>query len=266
MFPRRSAIAVVEVYGTIGLTLRVPTVLRLLDTVERTPRFRALVLDIDSPGGTVPGSEQVFLKARRIASTRPVVAFIRNVGASGGYYIACGANRIVALPTALTGSIGVLSVHASARGLLSRLGLHLHIYKAGRHKDMTGIWHEPSPEEQEKYQALVSEIYENFVGVVVEARKMERDRVRQLATGEVFTGARARELGLVDELGDFDRALDLASELGRVARRPVWVRPRERLIRRLLGRYVGPTVADVLSFAGSGPLYLAPGMIDLRTP
>ena len=170
---------------------------------------------------------------------------------------------MVTLPSALVGSIGVIYLRPVLEQLLERVGVGFSVYKGGALKDMGGFWRSTTPEENEKFQALIGEIYENFVNVVGQGRKMEVDQVRGLATGEVFTGRRAHELGLVDELGDFDRALELAAELGKTRPRPVWVRPRRPLLGRLFGAQASWGLAEGLGaelqrLLTGGPYYLAP--------
>jgi protease-4 len=172
----------------------------------------------------------------KVASQKPVVAYVRGIGASGGYYLCCAASKVVALPTALVGSVGVIYVRPILEQLLSKMGVELSVFKGGRLKDMSGFWRSPTDEESEKFQGLITEMYDTFVSVVAQGRSIKDDQVRELATGEVYTARRGRELGLVDELGDFDRALELAGELGGIRPRPRWIRPRRALSERLLGR------------------------------
>ena len=193
-----------------------------------------------------------------------MVAYISGTGASGAYYISCAAGKIIALPSTLVGSIGVIYLRPVLQQLLQKLGINFSVYREGHLKDMTGFWRSPTSEEEGKFKELIDEIYGNFVRAVASGRRMEEGRVRELATGEIFTGRGALERGLVDELGDFDRALDLAAELGKVRRTPIWVRPRRPFMERFVGRIGGPTVVErivsVLEPALAGGLYhLAPG-------
>ncbi len=243
-FPRPSGVGVVEISGVIGMGLRVPTYTRILDGIRTDRRFKAVVVEIDSPGGTASGSEALYNGLVRVAQEKPVVAYIRGMGASGAYYISSAANKIVALPSALVGSIGVIYLRPVLHQLLEKLGISYSVYKGGRLKDMTGFWRSPTSEEDGKFNELIQEIYGNFVGAVAEGRHMDEERVKELATGEIFTGRTAKERGLVDELGDFDTALRTAAELGKTRRRPIWVRPRQPWLERFVGRVGGPTVGE----------------------
>ena len=245
-FLGRSGVGVVELSGIIGGGVRVPVYSRILDRLRGDKRFKAVIVEIDSPGGTASGSELLYYSLVRVAREKPVVAYISGTGASGAYYIGCAASKIVALPSALVGSIGVLYLRPVLEQLLQKLGVSFSVYKGGRLKDMTGFWRAPTSEEEGKFKGLIDEIYDNFVHVVAAGRSLEEEAVRELATGEVFTGRSARERGLVDELGDFDTALDLAAELGNTRRRPRWVRPKRPFMERFVGRIGGPVVAPAL--------------------
>ena len=228
-------IAVVEVFGIIGGAVKSPSMDRILTRVREDPRIRALVLDIDSPGGGASASEYIYRSVLRVGQRMPVVASIRGTGASGAYMIGCGAQRIVASPGAIIGSIGVISVRPVLEQLLERVGVGVNVSKSGQFKDMGALWREATPEEQQKMQELIDDTYSNFVDIVAQARGMDQDAVRKLATGEVYLADRALELGLVDELGDLDHAIDIAAELSGAPRNPVFLRPHRGLRERLFG-------------------------------
>lgn len=231
--PLRSRIAVVELFGVIGSSIKSHSYERVLSHIEKEPRIRALVLDIDSPGGGVADSDYIYRAVGKIAAKKPVVASIRGVGASGSYMIACAAEKIVASPAAIIGSIGVMSVRPVLRELLQRVGVSVTVSKSGDYKDMGAFWRDATVEERDKMQGLIDEAYDGFVSKVAEARGLDDGRVRELATGEVFWAARARDMRLVDELGDLDRAIEIAAELANAPKRPVHMRPR-RSLRELL--------------------------------
>jgi len=228
-------IAVAELFGAIGSASKTAEYIRMLRGVEENNRIRALVVDIDSPGGAVGASENLYRAIGRIAAKKPAIAFVSGLGASGGYMAACGATKIVALPSAIVGSIGVISLRPTLYDLLEKLGVRMDVTKAGRLKDMSYPFREPTPEEREKDQALVNSFYERFVAMVAEARKLPPERVRELATGEIFTAEQAKEHGLVDDLGDLDDAIDTAKSMAKLAERKVtYVRPHRGLRDRLL--------------------------------
>ena len=234
LIPRRGGkVGVVELFGTIGGSVKSSDYDRIFSRLAEDKRFKAVVLDIDSPGGAVPASDYIYRSVKKIAARKPVVANVRGVAASGGYYIACGAHKIVAIPGGLVGSIGVLSVRPVVQELLARVGVHVNVNKSGALKDMGAPWREPTPEEDQKIQELIDDSYATFISIVSESRKMDADIVRSVATGEVYWATKALELGLVDELGDLDRAIDLAVELSGAKCRPVHLRPRRSFRQRL---------------------------------
>ena len=252
LLPRRSGIGVIEMRGVIGANLRASTYHRLLDRLERDSRVGSVVLDIDSPGGAVGASEDLYLKVKRLREKKPVVAFIRGTGASGAYLVACGASQIMALPSAIVGSIGVISMRPVAAALLERLGISVAVSKSGPLKDMGAFYRAPTDEEQGKMQGLIDELFQAFVEQVAESRKMEPEEARRHATGEVFTARRGRDLGLIDELGDFDAALDKAAELGQVPRRPMYVRPVRNFRQRMFGQFTAWAMEGLVEEMG-GP-------------
>ena len=233
---RRPAVAVVEIYGVIGTRVKDSVYSRLFESIARNKKYGALLLDIDSPGGSATGSDLLYHSLKRVAESKPVVAYVRGLGASGGYYLCCAANRVVALPTALIGSIGVIHVRPILEQLLGKVGVEFSVLKEGRLKDMSGFWRHPTDEESSKFQGLLTEMYDTFVNVVAEGRKLEQSQVRELATGELYTARQGHEVGLIDDLADFHRALGIAAELGNARPIPKWVRPRRSLSVRVFGR------------------------------
>ena len=237
LFPRRAGIRVVGIRGVIGASVQASVYHELLDRLERDPKAGAVVLDIDSPGGAVGASEDLYLKTKRLSKKKPVVAFIRGSGTSGAYLLACAATRIIALPSAIVGSIGVISMRPEASGLLDRLGVGFSVSKSGPLKDMGAFYRPPTDDERAKLQSLIDELFEAFLKEVAESRKMDLEEARRYATGEVFTARRAAETKLIDETGDFDKALDTAAELGKVPRRMKYLRPPRTFRQRMLGQF-----------------------------
>ncbi len=183
---------------------------RRVAQAEADPRVRALVLRVDSPGGTVAASQEVTTLLREVDV--PVVVSMGDLAASGGYYIATGADHIVAQAGTLTGSIGVIWSTLDVDELLDKIGVELDAVTAGEHKDMFqpgGM----TPERRELVQRMVDLMYDEFVAAVADGRDLPEARVRELATGELFTGRQALELGLVDELGGTREAVAAAERL-----------------------------------------------------
>ena len=244
---RRPEIALVEISGIIGGQMRPAEYAMLFRRLAEDPHIKAVILEIDSPGGSATASDYLYLALRRLAAKKPVIAFIRGVGASGGYFLACTAQRIIAIPSAIIGSIGVISVRPVLVDLLQRVGIDVSVSKSGPYKDMGAPYRTLTAEELEKEDALVARFFDRFVDVVAEARRMTPEEVRQRATGEVYIGTHAQELGLIDETGDFERALELAAELGNVPPRFMPVRPRRPLLQRLMSP-MGAALAQQLTY------------------
>ena len=243
-------VAVVELSGIIGPRLRARDATQLLRSVGQNPRYRAVVLDIDSPGGSVFASEDIYLAARRLAERRPLIAAIRGVGASGSYMVACAAERIVALPSAVVGSIGVVSARPMVEALLHKMGVEMLVAKTGLYKDMGSPFREATPEERAKEQALLDAIYTRFLEIVAAGRpRLSQERIRELATGEIYLGSRAKEVGLIDDVGTLDDAVDWAAERAGIPAKTVTLRPRRTLAQLVLGRAAGALVEAVQTAA-----------------
>ena len=236
------SVAVVEMEGAIGPRIKVAEYVKLFRHLEVSESVRAVVLDIDSPGGSAPGSNYLYLAVKSLTAKKPVIAFIRGIGASGAYMLACPATKIVAIPSAIIGSIGVISMRPMVYEALERIGVQMTVTKSDRLKDMGSMFREATEEERKKEQDLVDDLYDQFLEIVAEGRGMDKTRAKELATGEVFTARRCVDLGLVDELGDLERAIDLAAGLGNAPRRPVWLKPKKGL-REMLSTLVGTSIA-----------------------
>jgi protease-4 len=240
-------VAVLRLYGPIGGGARTTDWIELVRRVRESWRVPAVVLDIDSPGGSATASDDMFLALERLAAKKPLVAAIRGTGASGSYLAAMAARTVVAQPNAIVGSIGVISAGPRLPRLLDRLGVTVTENRAGRLKGMGAPWRDETDEERAKEQAIVDAFYAAFVGRVAKGRHMTDERVRELATGEVWLGEQAKELGLVDEIGDLERAIEIAAAAAGVPARSAPVRLRRPFFERLAGRFgasLGAAVAD----------------------
>jgi protease-4 len=186
-----------------------------LDLAAQDDHVKAVVLRINSPGGTVTASDQLYYELRRFKATRkiPIVAVFMDVGASGAYYVAMAADSVIAHPTSVVGSIGVVMLRMNVEGLLEKLGLETSAIKSGAMKDMGSPFRTMTDEEYHVFMGVIMDFYNRFVQVVGEGRPgLKRDRVRELADGRIYTAAQALKAGLVDELGYLDTALDRAKQ------------------------------------------------------
>jgi protease-4 len=213
----------------------------------------ALVLRINSPGGGVVASQEVYERIRELKETgTPVVVSMGAVAASGGYYIACPADSIIANPGTVTGSIGVLMSFTNLEGLFEKVGLDFEVVKSGEYKD-TGSWsREMTTEERELLQATVDDIHAQFVEAVAANRNLDRSAVEALSDGRIFSGRQALEAGLIDGLGTLDQAIAIAGRMAGIRGRPRIQQPvRYRrltladLLTGALGRFIEPGAASM---------------------
>jgi protease-4 len=234
-----------------------------LEKAEEDDRVKALVLRINSPGGTVTASDILYHEVSRFKARRkvPVVASILDVGASGGYYVALAADRIVAHPTTVTGSIGVLMLSVNAGGLLEKIGVSASYVTSGPLKDMGNPFRELRPEERALFQELIDRLYGRFVALVVRERGLPEARVREVADGRVYTAGQALSHGLVDSIGYLEDAIALARQLSGVpdARVVTYHRPRQYRATIYAGGETPapvPTAAGLARLVTSGPKFL----------
>jgi protease-4 len=189
-----------------------------LEQAADDPTVKAILLRIDSPGGSVTGSAQIYEAIRAIE--KPSIVSMASTAASGGYYISAPADYIMARPDTVTGSIGVIMTLFNADELLDEWGVDVINITSGPNKDLGTPWEEMTPEQQQILQDFVDEAYAEFVRIIVEGRNMDEATVRQLAEGRIYSGRQALANGLVDELGNFDAAVAKAAELGGISGEP----------------------------------------------
>ncbi|MBR9977638.1 MAG: signal peptide peptidase SppA [Bacteroidetes bacterium] len=225
-------------------------IIRQLRKYRKRGSVKAIVLRLNSPGGAVVPSHEIYEEVRRTRKHgKPVIASMGSVAASGAYYIACGADIIVANPGSVTGSIGVISEFPNIKQLLDKIGIGHSTITSGTFKDTGSPLRPMRPEERAYLQQTIDDIYTQFVDVVIRGRDMEADSVRQLADGRIFTGRQAMEHGLVDTLGTLYTAIRIAGNLGKIKGEPRVMRERER--ESLLDIFVGAHASRSLERLGS---------------
>jgi protease-4 len=207
----RKQIARIEITGAIGSATR-KRVLEALKTIEER-KFPALLLRIDSPGGTVGDSQEIYSALKRLREKIKIVASFGNISASGGVYIGVGAEHIVANPGTITGSIGVILRGNNLERLLEKIGVSFKVIKSGPYKDILSFDRELTAPEQTILQELIDVSYQQFVQTVAEGRNLAVETVKSFADGRIFTGQQALELGVVDRLGSEEDARCWAAEL-----------------------------------------------------
>jgi protease-4 len=265
--PGGAKVAVVEVEGVIGADsgrgLDTDGIVRVLGEYRDDPAVRAVVLRINSPGGVVAPTQEIFNAVRRLREAKkPVVASLGSVAASGGYYVAVAADRIYASPGTLTGSIGVVMQLANLEGLLKKVGVEYVVVKAGAYKDVGNIARAMTPEERRILQALLDDVYDQFVTAVAEGRGLDPQVVRGFAEGRIYSGRQAQGLKMVDDLGGLEEAIEAAAKMAGLPAKPRVIYPRRRFsLRGLLSNEMGlGPVSRVLPSLETlrTPLYLMP--------
>jgi len=205
-------IAIVRVEGVI---YKSKEIIEQLKKHISNPTVKAIVLRVDSPGGGVGPSQEIYELVREIAAKKEkkILVSMGSVAASGGYYIACPADKIVANPGTITGSIGVIMEFPNVQELFKKIGLDTVVVKSGKYKDLGSPVRPMSKEERRLLQGMIEDVYQQFVNAVAEGRNLPAEQVRQLADGRIFSGKQAKKLGLVDELGGLEHTVELAARL-----------------------------------------------------
>ncbi len=220
-------IAVVELFG--GIYDPAPTV-KQIEKWSKRDNIKAIVIHINSPGGGVAASQEIYeaLNRARNEYGKVIVAAMSSVAASGGYYVACGADKIVSNPGTLTGSIGVILQYPTFGELMKKVGVELETIKSGELKDVGNYSRRMTDAEEQMLRSVIMDSYEQFVEVVARGRGMETEAVKPLADGRIYTGLQAYNLGLVDTLGTFHDALNIAAEMVDLDPNPETVREVKR--------------------------------------
>ena len=205
-----------------GVILDSKEILDELEQFGKNPSVKALLLRIDSPGGAVAPSQEIYEEVKKLREKGEikVVASMGSVAASGGYYIAAATDKIVANPGTLTGSIGVILELVNVEGLLEKVGVKSVVIKSGAKKDIGSPFRTMSSQEQKLLQSVLDDVHNQFIEAVAEGRGMSEEEVRPLADGRIFTGRQAKEMGLVDELGNLQDAIQLAADMVGIKGKP----------------------------------------------
>ena len=234
------AIGMLEIDGPIVNSL---TYLEIIKGFEEDEQIKAVIVRLDSPGGRVGPSQEVFEALLRLKETKPVVASMGSIGASGAYYIACAADSIYALSGTLTGSIGVILEFIDVSEGLSKLGVSARSITGGELKDAGTPFRHMSEKERQYFEELAKDVHDQFIDAVSRGRALPRDEVVQYADGRVFTGRQAQAMGLIDNLGGLDDAIEDVKKKAGIEGKPRIIRPREsggvwKEIQRLVRSYM----------------------------
>ena len=205
-----NAIGVVEIEGLITTTAYT---VEDIKAFAEDPHIRAILIRVDSPGGSVSVSQEIYEQVKNAAARKKVIVSMGAVAASGGYYVALPADVIVANPGTLTGSIGVIMEFPVVEELLAKIGIDFEVVKSRDHKDMGSPYRTITEPERALLSGVVMDVYEQFVDVVCRDRDIPRDSILKIADGRIFTGRQAKQLGLIDTLGGFEDAVRIAGDL-----------------------------------------------------
>jgi protease IV len=227
-------VGILEITGTISESKKA---LKEIREFKEDTSLKAVVVRIDSPGGGVAPSQEIYSALKELREKKKLVASMGSLAASGGYYIACAAEKIYANPGTLTGSIGVVMQIPNLEGILKWAGVEMRVITAGKLKDAGSPFRTMSPEERTYFESVLQDTHQQFIGAVSEGRGMPVENVQPLADGKVFTGRQAKEVKLVDELGGFNEAVLAAAKLAGLEGEPRLHYPKQerKFLRELLG-------------------------------
>jgi protease-4 len=258
IFGPRERVGVVEIKGVLTDSR---IAIKQLDRFKDDRNIKAIVLRINSPGGAVGPAQEILREVEKVRAQKKVVASLGTVAASGGYYIASGANFIMANRGTATGSIGVIMQFTNVEGLTKKIGVDFFNLKAGRYKDVGSPFRPMTPEDKAYLQGLLDNIYQQFLNDVAHNRKIPLAKLRTLAEGKIYSGEEARQIGLVDGFGNLPDAIEKAGRMGGIKGKVEAVYPEKEgfsLLRLLLGQDTEESLSQHLSIPYPEPAYLPP--------
>ncbi len=241
-------IAIVEIKGVITQS---SGIIEELQIYLEDEGVKAIILRIDSPGGGVGPSQEIHREILKSKSKKKVVTSMGSVAASGGYYIACASDLIVANPGTITGSIGVLMQFSNFEELLKKIGIKGMVLKSGEHKDIGSPFREMTAEEKRIMQEVLDNVHQQFIQAVAEGRKLDYSKVVQIADGRILTGEQAKNFGLVDKMGNLQDTIDITAKMVGIKGKPNVLYPKKRIsIWELIMRDMASAIIDVLNEKG----------------
>ncbi len=242
----------VAVIDITGIITKSDALIKHIHTYRDDPSIKAIVIRIDTPGGSVAPVQEIYSELQKIE--KPIVASMGGTAASGGYYVACAADTIMANPGTLTGSIGVIMQFTRMKGLYDKIGLEHQAIKSGEFKDTGSPFRTLTEEDQAVLQATVDNVYNQFVDTIFEARKrlLTRSEIAKLADGRIFSGQQALDLKLLDRLGNLPEAIELAGDLANIDGKPKVVRKEKKLslFEQLFGVQQPPVLGEMFDLPG----------------
>ena len=235
-----------------GLIIDSQETVRQLHELRKNEHVKAIVMRIDSPGGVVGPSQEIYAEVKKLTAAKKVVVSMGSLAASGGYYIAAPAARIIANPGTITGSIGVLMKFSNVEGLMGKIGMKAFTLKTGKYKDVGSPVRPMSDQDKAMLQGVIDSAHGQFVKAVAEGRKLPVEEVRQIADGRIFTGEQALALKLVDRLGTLQDAVEEAGKLAGIKGEPQVIRParKKKLLLDMLVEEAAARIGDLVKQQG----------------
>jgi protease-4 len=238
-------IAIVEIRGVITQS---SDIIEELHQYQEDAGVKAIILRIDSPGGGVGPSQEIHREILKLKTQKKVVTSMGSVAASGGYYIACASDLIVANPGTITGSIGVVMQFSNFEELLKKIGIKGVVLKSGEHKDIGSPFREMTPEEKKIMQGVIDNVHQQFIQAVADGRKMDLSKVTQIADGRILTGEQAKQLGLIDQIGNLQDTIDIVAKMVKIEGKPNVIYPKKRFsIWELLMKKMASVILETLN-------------------
>ncbi len=227
LFDYGNNVGIVTIEGTITTS---DEILKQLRKFRKRSSVKAIVLRINSPGGTVAPAQEIYREIEKVRKKKPVVTSIETVGASAAYYIASSSDQIICSAGTITGSIGVIMMLPEIHKIIEKIGVNVNVIKAGKFKDIGTGFRPLTEEERNILESFANSIHEQFINDVAAGRKgkIEKEKLRTIADGQFFTGEKAKEIGLVDTIGNFYDAVKIAAELGGIKTEPELVYPKKK--------------------------------------
>ena len=229
----KGKIAVIKIHGTIGSTVKYEQISPLIIKVEKNKSVKAVIIDINSPGGGVTDSDLIYSSLVSLNKLKPVIAYIQGLGASGGYLLACASRNIIATEASVVGSIGVISIRPVLVDLLNNLGIKVEVNKTGEFKDSGSIWRKQTKNDSKYLQEFIDDYYERFLKIVSINRNKDYKEIKKIADGKIYWAPKAKELGLIDNIGNFNDVIKLAAKEGNCSEKIVLYKPKISILNKL---------------------------------
>src|SRR5574340_502438 len=255
---RGDKVAVVKLEGVITDSADIE---KQFQDLEERDDVKGVVIRVNSPGGAVGPSQEIYSGIKRLRKTKKVVASMGAIAASGGYYASVAAEKIVANPGTITGSIGVIVEFIDAEDLLSKIGLKGYVVKSGKYKDTGSPFRKMETDEKELLQGVISDVNGQFIKAVAEGRNMKVEDVAAVADGRIFSGSQAKARGLVDSLGDLTDAIDLCAKMAGIKGKPTVIYTERKafsLWKTFMGEELNKNLDFTELFSGLRIMYMVP--------